>query len=53
MLKAELRNTYKEKRILLSSVEKNKLDDLLLIQFQQLPIDMLLLKSITNLILKS
>ena len=39
MLKAELRNTYKEKRILLSSVEKNKLDDLLLIQFQQLPID--------------
>ncbi len=39
MLKAELRNTYKEKRILLSSIEKNKLDDLLLIQFQQLPID--------------
>ena len=37
MLKAELRNTYKEKRILLSSTEKNKLDDLLLIQFQQLP----------------
>jgi 5-formyltetrahydrofolate cyclo-ligase len=39
MQKADLRKIYKEKRITLSAKEKNKLDDLLLIQFQQLLID--------------
>ncbi|MBN8688448.1 MAG: 5-formyltetrahydrofolate cyclo-ligase [Chitinophagales bacterium] len=35
MIKKDLRRIYKEKRTALSSVEKAKLDDLLLIQFQQ------------------
>jgi 5-formyltetrahydrofolate cyclo-ligase len=39
MLKAELRKIYKEKRFSLSAKDKNKLDDLLLIQFQKLEID--------------
>ena len=36
MTKKELRNIYREKRIAISSKERLKLDDLLLIQFQQL-----------------
>jgi 5-formyltetrahydrofolate cyclo-ligase len=36
MIKKELRNIYKEKRLALSSIERSKLDDLLLIQFQRL-----------------
>ena len=36
MLKKELRQLYKEKRTQLSEQERIKLDDLLLIQFQQL-----------------
>jgi 5-formyltetrahydrofolate cyclo-ligase len=39
MLKAELRKIYKEKRMALSVKDKLKLDDLLLIQFQKLQID--------------
>ena len=35
MKKAALRNTYKEKRNTISTEERNKLDDLLLIQFQK------------------
>lgn len=38
MLKAELRKIYKEKRSQLSLAQKDKMNDLLLIQFQQLPI---------------
>jgi len=34
MLKKEIRKTYKEKRLHLSELERSKLDDLLLIQFQ-------------------
>lgn len=34
MLKKEARSIYKEKRLALSAIERNKLDDLLLIQFQ-------------------
>jgi len=36
MTKKQLRNIYKEKRLLLTSKERMKLDDLLLIQFQRL-----------------
>ncbi|HTB51975.1 MAG TPA: 5-formyltetrahydrofolate cyclo-ligase [Ferruginibacter sp.] len=36
MLKQEIRKIYKEKRLQLSHSEKEKLDDLLLIQFQKL-----------------
>lgn len=36
MTKSELRNIYKEKRLALSAIERSKLDDLLLIQFQRL-----------------
>ncbi|HEX6916347.1 MAG TPA: 5-formyltetrahydrofolate cyclo-ligase [Chitinophagaceae bacterium] len=36
MTKAELRKIYREKRSLLTDKERNKLDDLLLIQFQKL-----------------
>ncbi len=36
MLKSELRKIYREKRSLLTDRERNKLDDLLLIQFQKL-----------------
>ncbi len=39
MTKLELRRIYKEKRLALSEKERMKLDDLLLIQLQQLPID--------------
>jgi 5-formyltetrahydrofolate cyclo-ligase len=39
MLKKNLRNIYKEKRNHLSFSQKAKLDDLMLIQFQKLPID--------------
>ncbi|MBK7883928.1 MAG: 5-formyltetrahydrofolate cyclo-ligase [Chitinophagaceae bacterium] len=39
MLKKNLRNIYKEKRNHLSYNQKEKLDDLMLIQFQKLPID--------------
>jgi 5-formyltetrahydrofolate cyclo-ligase len=39
MLKKNLRNIYKEKRNDLSYTQKEKLDDLMLIQFQKLPID--------------
>ena len=38
MTKKELRKLYKEKRLALSASEKLKLDDLLLIQLQRLPI---------------
>jgi 5-formyltetrahydrofolate cyclo-ligase len=38
MQKAALRKIYKQKRSLLTAVEKHKLDDLLLIQFQKLGI---------------
>ena len=39
MIKTELRKTYREKRLSLKISEKDKLEDLLLIQFQQLYID--------------
>lgn len=39
MLKKEIRDTYKTKRKALSTSQLAKMDDLLLIQFQQLPID--------------
>jgi 5-formyltetrahydrofolate cyclo-ligase len=38
MLKTEIREIYKDKRLQLSSSQKEKLDDLLLIQFQKLPL---------------
>ncbi len=38
MTKKELRIIYKAKRLALSEIEKNKLDDLLLIQLQRLPL---------------
>ena len=38
MTKAELRKLYREKRSAISSKEKLKLDELLLIQFQKLPL---------------
>lgn len=38
MLKKDIRKIYKDKRLQLSSSEKEKLDDLLLIQFQRLPL---------------
>jgi 5-formyltetrahydrofolate cyclo-ligase len=38
MLKSEIRKLYKAKRQLLSAPEKEKMDDLILIQFQRLPI---------------
>jgi 5-formyltetrahydrofolate cyclo-ligase len=39
MLKSNLRKIYREKRSLLTVKERNKLDDLLLIQFQKLSLD--------------
>ena len=39
MTKAELRDIYKEKRLALTHAEKDKLEDLLLIQFQLLDIE--------------
>ena len=39
MTKDELRNIYKQKRLLLSAAEKSKLEDLILIQFQKLNIE--------------
>lgn len=39
MTKAALRKIYKEKRKSISAAEKSKLEDLLLIQFQTLPIE--------------
>jgi 5-formyltetrahydrofolate cyclo-ligase len=36
MLKAELRKIYKDKRSILTPQERNKMDDLLLIQFQKM-----------------
>ncbi|MFZ4058962.1 MAG: 5-formyltetrahydrofolate cyclo-ligase [Ferruginibacter sp.] len=39
MLKKEIRKIYREKRNTLSNAQRNKLEDLLLIQFQQLNID--------------
>lgn len=39
MTKSELRKIYKEKRQSLGQAEKNKLEDLMLIKFQQLEID--------------
>jgi len=39
MLKSELRKIYREKRALLTPQERNKMDDLLLIQFQKLALD--------------
>jgi 5-formyltetrahydrofolate cyclo-ligase len=41
MLKTEARKTYREKRQSISAAEKNKLDDLLLIQFQTLELPFL------------
>jgi 5-formyltetrahydrofolate cyclo-ligase len=38
MLKTEIRKIYKDKRMQLSPSQKEKLDDLLLIQFQKLPL---------------
>lgn len=45
MTKQEIRKTYKQKRLLLSERERMKLDDMILIQFQQLsfPLDIRLL----------
>ena len=39
MIKATIRRLYKQKRIDLSLIEKNRLEDLLLIQFQSLHLD--------------
>jgi 5-formyltetrahydrofolate cyclo-ligase len=39
MTKTELRILYSEKRMLLSIADKNRMDDLMLIQFQQLDIE--------------
>jgi len=39
MTKNELRRIYREKRLGLTAAERNKLEDLMLIQFQQLNID--------------
>jgi 5-formyltetrahydrofolate cyclo-ligase len=39
MIKKELRSIYKEKRLAIPSTEKLKLDDLMLLQFQQLYFD--------------
>jgi len=39
MKKNDIRNIYKEKRLQLSASEKEKMDDLMLIQFQKLAID--------------
>ena len=39
MLKNELRNIYKQKRTALTLAEKNKLEDMILIQFQKLNIE--------------
>ena len=39
MKKNDIRNIYKEKRLQLSTSEKEKMDDLMLIQFQKLAID--------------
>ncbi len=39
MIKKDLRKIYKEKRINLRAAEKNKLEDLILIRFQQLDIE--------------
>lgn len=39
MIKEQLRKLYKEKRAALTASQKMKLDDLILIQFQQLPLD--------------
>jgi 5-formyltetrahydrofolate cyclo-ligase len=39
MTKSELRKIYREKRSLLTEPERMKLDDLLLIQFQKLPLE--------------
>jgi 5-formyltetrahydrofolate cyclo-ligase len=39
MLKSQLRKIYREKRNLLTAKERNKLDDLLLIQFQHLALE--------------
>ena len=36
MTKKELRNFYREKRLALSALQRSKLDDLMLIQFQRL-----------------
>jgi len=38
MTKKDLRKIYKERRLDLSTVQRSKLDDLLLIQFQRLPV---------------
>ena len=39
MKKSEIRNKYKEKRLLLSAAEVSKMDDLMLVNFQKLEID--------------
>lgn len=39
MKKTDIRNTYNEKRLQLSASQKEKMDDLMLIQFQKLAID--------------
>ena len=39
MVKAELRRDYLEKRKALTSVQKNKWEDLILIQFQKLVVE--------------
>lgn len=39
MTKNELRKIYKEKRMALSAAERTRLEDLILIQFQRLPIE--------------
>ena len=39
MKKSDIRNIYKEKRLQLSSSQKEKMDDLMLIHFQKLEID--------------
>ena len=41
MLKKEARKFFRQKRRLISSGEKNKMDDLLLIEFQKLPLSFL------------
>src|SRR5690606_36895821 len=41
MTKKELRNTYKQKRVLLGEAETNRMQDLIMIRFQQLPLPFL------------
>jgi len=46
MLKKEIRNTYRDKRMQLSEAERSKMDDLMLIQFQR--VDLPFLQSVLS-----